>query len=205
MRGGGLPVQMQGGPVTGQQPGGQLPVPRRLGVPDRLHREPAGGQPAGRRRVQPGHRARLGAAQLQPQQPGEHLVIAEPRPGRVQRHHERAGRLQVLQHPLPALVPGQQPGQLPVDPLQDRGPQQQPPHRLGLPVQHLGQQVLRHRPLAAGELRREPRRIRMRGQRQRRQPQPRRPPLGPLMQHRQGRLVQLHPGRGEQLPGLGQR
>jgi hypothetical protein len=24
------------------------------------------------------------------------------------------------------------------------------------------------------------------------------------MQHRQGRLVQLHPGRGEQLSGLGQ-
>ena len=82
---------------------------------------------------------------------------------------------------------------------------QQPPHPLALRLQHLGQQVLRHRPLAAGELRREPLRIRAAGQRQRRQPQPRRPPLGPLMQHRQGGLVQLHPGRREQLPRLGQR
>ena len=44
----------------------------------------------------------------------------------------------------------------------------------------------------------------MPGQRQRRQPQPRRPALGPLMQHRQRRLGQLHPGRREQLPRLGQ-
>ena len=39
-------------------------------------------------------------------------------------------------------------------------------------------------------------------QRQGGQPQPGRPALGPRMQQREGRLRQLHPGRGEQLPGL---
>ncbi len=39
------------------------------------------------------------------------------------------------------------------------------------------------------------------GQPQRGQPQPRRPPLGPL--HQQRHLRQVHPGRGEQLPRLG--
>jgi len=131
-------------------------------------------------------------------------VVAEPRPGRVQRRHERVGLLQVLQHPLPALVPGQQVRQLPVHPLQDGGAQQQPPHRLALPVQHLGQQVLGHRPLGAGEPGGEPFRVGVPGQRQRRQPQPRRPPLGPLLQQRQRRPGQLHPRGVEQLPGLGQ-
>ena len=189
--------------MVGQQPGGQAPVPRRLGVPDRLHRVPVARQPPGRQLVQRGDLLWLGAAQLQLQQVGEQVVVAEPRPRRVQRHHERVRLLQILQHPLPAAAPGQQVGQLAVDPLQHAGPQQQPPHLLGLPLQHLGQQVLRHRPLGAGELRREPLRIRVPGQRQRRQPQPRRPPLGPLHQHRQRRLGQLHPGRGEQRPRLG--
>ena len=177
---------------------------RRLGVPDRLHRVPVLREPPGGGPVQPGDLARRGAPQLQPQQRGEHLVVAEPGPCRVQRDRERVRGLQVLQHLLGALVPGQQGSQLPVHPLQDGGAQQQPPHRLALPVQHLSQQVLRHRPLAAGELRREPLRIRVPGRCQRGQPESRRPPLGPLMQHRQRRPGQLHPCRREQLPRLGQ-
>jgi hypothetical protein len=92
------------------------------------------------------------AAQLQLQQAGEQVVVAEPRPRRVHRYHERVRGFQVLQHPLPAAIAGQQPGELAVDSLQDGGAQQQPPHRLALPVQHLGQQVLGHRPFGAGEL-----------------------------------------------------
>ena len=106
--GGGLPVQVQAGPVIGEQPGGQPPVPRRLGVPDRLHREPVPGEPPGGGPVQPGDLTRRGAPQLQLQQAGEQLVVAEPGPRRVQRHHERVRLLQVLQDPLPALTPGQQ-------------------------------------------------------------------------------------------------
>ena len=204
MRGRCLPAQVQAGPGIGKQPGGQPPVPRRLGVADRLHREPMPGKPPGRGRVQPGHLTRGGAPQLQLQQPGEQPVVAEPRPRRIQRHHERVRGLQVLQDPIPARTPRQRVGQLAADPLHQTGPQQQPPHLFALPLQHLGQQVLRHRPLAAGELGREPLRVRVPGQRQRRQPQPGRPPLGPLVQHPQRRPGQLHPRRRQQLPRLGQ-
>src|SRR5262249_41384375 len=144
---------------------------------------------------------RLGAAQLQLQQVGEQVVVAEPRPARVQRHHERVRLLQVRQHPLSAAIAGQQAGQLAVDPLQHAGAQQQPPHLFVLPVQHLGQQVSGTRPLGAEELGRQPRRVGVPGQRQRRQPQPRRPALGPL--HQQRRVRHVHPGRGEQLGRLG--
>ena len=162
--------------------------------------EPAGGGP-----VQRGHLVRRGAAQFQLQQVGEHLVVAEPGPARVHRDHERVGLLQVLQHALAAAGPGQQVGELAVDPLQHRGSQQQQPHLLPLPVQHLGQQVLRHRPLTAGELLGEPLRIGVPGQRQRGQPQPGRPPLGPLVQQGQRRLSQFHPGSPQQFPRLPER
>ena len=196
MGGGGLPVQVQAGPVIGEQPGRQGPVPGGLGVPDRLHRVPVHREPGGGGLVQRGDLLRSGATQLQLQQVGEQVVVAEPRPPRIQRHHERVRLLQVLQHPLPAAAPGQQVGQLPVDPVQDGGAQQQQPHRLALPVQHLGQQVLRHRPLGAGKLLSEPPRIRLPGQRQRCQPQPRRPPLSPLHQQRHlGQLSAYRRGR----------
>jgi hypothetical protein len=154
--------------------------------------------------MQPGDRGRLGAPQLKLKQVGEQVMIAEPGPPGVQRGHERVGRLQILQGPLPAAVAGQQVGQLSVDPRQDRRSQQQPPYLLVLPVQHLGQQVFGDRPLAAGELRRELFRILVSVQRQRRQPQPRRPPLGPLVQQSERPVRQPHPGRVEQRSRLGQ-
>jgi hypothetical protein len=119
------------------------------------------GQPPGGGAVQRGPLVRLGAAQLQLQQVREQPMVAEPRPAPVQRDHERAGLLQILQDPFPATGPGQQVGEVAIDPLQEGSPQQQPPHLLALPVQHLGQQVLGYRPLAAGELRGEPLRVRV--------------------------------------------
>jgi hypothetical protein len=129
-------------------------------------------------------------------------VIAEPGPPRIHRNHERAGLLQILQNSLPARLPGQQAGQFAVDPFADRGAQQQPPHWLALPFQHLGQQVLGHRPLGAGELCREPLRVGVTAQRQRGQPQPGRPPFGPRQQPLQRRVGQLYAGRREQRPRL---
>ena len=88
-----LPVQVQAARVSDEQPGGYRPVPGGLGVPDRFHRVPVCGQPVGGGLVQRGDFSRRGPPQLQLQQVGEHLVVAEPRPGRVQRHHERVGFL----------------------------------------------------------------------------------------------------------------
>ena len=121
------PSSAQAEPVIGQQPGGQAPVLRRLGVPDRLDRVPVPGEPSGGGADAARGARRRGTPQLQLQQVGEHLVVAEPGPPRIQRDHERAGLLQVLQHPLPAAAPGQQVGQLAADPLGHRGAQQQPP------------------------------------------------------------------------------
>ena len=200
--GGAQPAEPDADPVVRQQAGGQVPVLRRLGVADRLDRVPAVRVPPGGDGVQRGQFGRRAAPQLQLQQVGEQLMVAEPGPPRVQRDHERACLLELLQDPLPARALGQQVGQFAVHPLQHRGPQQQPPDRLGLPLQHLGQQVLRDRALAAGELGREPVRIRVPGQRQRRQPQPRRPALGPVIQPGQRRIGERYPRRREQRPRL---
>ena len=157
----GLPVQVQARPVIGEQPGGQTKITRGLGVPDRLRRVPVRAEPGRGGQVQLASLRGRGSAQLQRQQPGEHLVVAEPGPGGVHGHHKCVGLLQVLQDPFPAVVAGQQIGQLTVDPFEDRGPQKQPPHLFVLPVEHLGQQVFGHRPLAARELGREPLRVRV--------------------------------------------
>ncbi len=127
--------------MIGEQPGGPLPVPRRLRVTDRLHREPVLREPPGRRLVQPGDLARRGAAQLQLQQVREQVMIADPGPRRVQRYHERVRLLQLLQHPLAPRAPGHRIGQRAGHPLQHRGPQQQPPHLLALP---LGERLQEH-------------------------------------------------------------
>ena len=89
MGGGGLPVQVQAGPVIGEPPGSEIPVPGGLGVPDRLHRVPVLREPVSGHPVHRGDLNRRGAAQLQLQQPGEHLVVAEPGPRHIQRDHER--------------------------------------------------------------------------------------------------------------------
>ena len=189
--------------MVSQQPGGQAPVLRGLGMPDRLDRVSVPGEPPSSQLVQCCDFPRFGVAQLQLQQVSEEMVIPEPGPRRVQRHHERVRLFQILQHALPARASGQQVGKLAVDPLQDTGPQQQPPDVLTLPIQHLGQQVFGHRPLGAGELFGEPLRIRVPGQRQRRQPQPRRPPFSPVHQLRHRRSWQIHSGRDEQGLRLG--
>ena len=202
VRGGAQPLEPEAEPVVREQAAGQVPVRCGNRVPDSLQREAVRRVPAGRGGVQRGQFGRRAAPQLQLQEVGEQLVIAEPGPPRIQRDDERVGLLELLQDPLAARTSGQQVGQFAVHPVQHRGPQQQPPDRLGLPLQHLGQQVLRDRALAAGELGRETVRLRMPGQRQRGQPQPRRPALGPVIQPGQRWLGQRYPGRLEQGPRL---
>ena len=75
-------------------------------------------------------------------------------------------------------------------------------HVAGLAVQHLGEQVLRDRPVAAGELRDEPLRVGVTGQGERREAQARGPPFGPLVQQRRSGLGQRDTRGGEQLAGL---
>ena len=71
-----------------------------------------------------------------------------------------------------------------------------------LAVQHLGEQVLGDRAVAAGELRDEPLRVGVTGQGDRREPQARGPPLGPLVQQRRPRRRQRDTRGIKQLAGL---
>jgi hypothetical protein len=96
-------------------------------VPDCLDRVAVPGVPARRGLVQRGQVGRAGSPQLQLQEVGEELVVAEPGPPCVQRDDERARLLEPLQDPLTAGPAGQQVGQLAVDPGQDGGPEQQLP------------------------------------------------------------------------------
>ena len=185
-------------PVIGQDTDGQAPVTGGLGVPDRFRGEAVRGQPVRGGGVQHRKLIRLGRLQLQLQQVGEQPVVAEPGPGRVQRDHERARLLQLLQNPSSAGATAQQVGELAVDPLENRCTQQQPANLPRLALQHLGQQILGHRPLTAREPGHKPFWVRVPRQRQRRQPQPGRPALGALMQSRERRRGQFHPGRFQQ-------
>ena len=64
----------------------------------------------------------------------------------------RRWRRPALEDVLGPGLAAQEVAQGTVDPLEQRRAQQQPPHRCGLAVQHLGEQVLGHRALAAREL-----------------------------------------------------
>ena len=110
MRGGGLPAKIEVDPVVRQQTCGQAPVPRRLGVTDRLDGVSVPGVPSGGSGVQCRQAARFGMPKLQLEQVGEQAVVAEPGPASVQRNDERPGLLQVLQDPLPARTSCKQVG-----------------------------------------------------------------------------------------------
>ena len=71
-----------------------------------------------------------------------------------------------------------------------------------LAFQHLGDQVLGDRAVAAGELRDEPLRVGVTGQGDRREPQARGPPFGPLVQQRRPGLGQRDARGVEQLAGF---
>ena len=119
------------------------------------------------------------APELEAQEIGEQLVIAEPRPLAVDREDERVRILELEQDPLRAGRPERADRRAAVHALEDRGAEQEPPHRLGLALQDLGEQVVRHGPLAARELGDESLRVGVTGERERREPQSRDPPFGP--------------------------
>ena len=98
-----------------------------------------------------------------------------------------------------ARAAGQQIGQFTVDAIEQGGAQQQLLHLLRLAVQHLGDQILGDRPVAAGELRDETLRVGVTGQRDHREPQARGPPFRPLMQPRRSGLRQRDTRGIEQL------
>ncbi len=176
--------------MVGEQPGRVGPVAGRLGVPDGVGHLAVPGEPSGGLPVQRRHLVGPPAAQFQPEQIREQVVVAEPRPLGVERHDERVRVLEVQQDPFRARPGGQQIRQLTVDAIKKTGAQQQVLDLAGLALQHLGEQVLRDGAVAAGELRDEPLRVGVTGQRECGQAQARGPPFGPLVQPRRAGLGQ---------------
>ena len=83
-------IEDQADAAVKKQPRGAAPVARHLRVADRLDRvalllEPVGGRP-----MQLTHDLRKHPPQLQPQQVGKQVVVAEPGATRIDRGHKRA-------------------------------------------------------------------------------------------------------------------
>jgi hypothetical protein len=168
--------------VVGEQAGGVGPVVGGLGVADRLDDVPVLLVPASGGCVERADERRVDAPQLQAQQIGEQRVVAKPRTPHIERGHEHVGAFELVQDPLRPRAAGQRVGQWAADALEHRRAQQQVAHLGGLPLEHLGHEIAGDRALGAAELAHERFRIGMPGERARRQPQPRRPALGALVQ-----------------------
>ena len=174
------------------------PVRCRLRVPDRLGRMPMLLMPASCHAVQRVDAGGVGAAQLEPQEVGEQMVVAKPGAVRVERGDERVCLLEVEQDPLRARAAGHRVGQAPRDPVEDRGPQQELPHLRRLALQHLRHQISRDASLAAGEVTHESLRVRMPVERDRCQPQAGDPALRPLVKQGHRLVCELDLARPQQ-------
>ena len=130
------------------------------------------------------------------------MVVAEPGALGVERFDERVGVLEFQQDPFRARAAGQQIGQLAVDPIEQGGTQEQILDVGWLAFEHLGDQVLGDRAVAAGELRDEPLRVGVTGQGERREPQARRPSFRPLVQQRRSGVRQRDTRGVEKLAGF---
>ena len=161
--------------------------------------------PGGRGAVQ--RRDRLGrdAPQFEAQQIGEQVVVAKPATGGVERGDEGVLVFEPLEDRLGPRAAGEHIGQRAADALEDRRAQEQLAHLRRLALQHLGEEVARHGPLAAGELGHKALRVRVRGQRDRRQAHTGRPSLGAFVQRGETGIRQSDPAGTEQGAGFVER
>jgi hypothetical protein len=130
------------------------------------------------------------------------VVVAEPRTGGVERGDEGVLVFEPVEDRLGPHAPGEHIGQRTTDAVEDRRTQEQVAHLRRLALQHLGDEVARHGPLAAGELRHEALRVRVRRQRDHRQAQTGRPSLGALVQQGQASIGQSDPAGTEHGAGF---
>jgi len=191
--------------VVHEQACRRRPVTCRLVMVDRLDDVAVLLVPGGRAPVERWDRQRRETAQLQAQQIREQVVVAEPAAGSVERGHEGVPVLQPLEDRLGARAAAQRIGQRPADAREDRGAQQQLAYLRWLVLQHLGEEVARHRTLAAGELGHEALRVGVCGQRDRRQPQAGRPSLGAIVERDDSGVRQRDAAGSQHRPGLRER
>ena len=171
-------------PEPFHQASGGVNVPGGDGVLQRILRQVIAQAPARGAATQDGHQVGLLAVQLRQEHVAEQVVVAVPVAPPVQRHQQQVRPLQVGQG---RGGPGQlkhRVAQWPGHPLQHRGPGQEYPLPAGDPRQELRLHVLAHQPVVTAEGDRRARDGAAFAQVQRREVQPGRPALGPLMELR---------------------
>ena len=198
-----LAVEQQVDPVAAEQLARQLPV---------AAERPRGGSPRPRGRARRASRRRAGAAPATSRAPraaargaagrraggGSGTTCARRRPPPRTRSPPRARAAAARRRARPV----RQVGERAVDALEDAGAQQQRAHLGRLAGEHLVEQVVGDRALAAGELGDEARGRVVARERQRRQPQPGRPALGALVQAADVARVDRDARPGQQLARL---
>jgi X-Pro dipeptidyl-peptidase C-terminal non-catalytic domain len=177
-------------------------VTRRRRVPDRLIGITLCAVPCAGPPVQLGSQPGLGARQLLAQHIAEQLMVAEPLAPAVEADQEQVRPLNLLQPDDPVRPARHRVAGRAAQPLQDRGAQQELAQPPGLGGDELVE-VLGDLPVIAGERGHERLPVALVLKRQRGQPQPGRPALGPLPQQRHlGRLEPEREGVVQQRPGL---
>ena len=109
--------------------------------------------PRGRRAVDGDGTLRALGREPGPQQVGEQVVVPPPAPDVVERDEEQVRPLDLLERRLAVGPAGDGVAQLPAQPIEDRGLQQERPKVVGLAIEHLLGEVVQHVAVAAGERR----------------------------------------------------
>ncbi len=172
--------------VLADEIAGEPPVRGRLRMADRLDRELVLRIPLGRGAMQLRDGIGLCAPQLEAKKIGEQLVVAEPGPLRVDGEDERIGILELEQDPFRPCRSEEPIGERSVHALEDRGSKEEPANGLGLALQDLGEQVVRHGPLAPREFGDEALWVGLAREREHREPESRRPSLRPGLERADG-------------------
>jgi hypothetical protein len=140
--------------------------------------------------VQLGNPGGLFGLQAGAEQVGEQVVVAPPAAHLVQRHHEQPGPFGLLQQRLAARPAGDRIAQLPRQPFQHRGLQQELTHPVRLLLEDLFGEVVQDMAVAAGECGDEAVDVVLSAQRQGGQLQPGGPALGTRGERRGDRVRQ---------------
>ena len=121
------------------------------GVAERLRRAPGVDVPVRGAGVQPAHVGGCAEAQLRAQQLAQQRVVAVPGPVVAERGDQRVLALELREHVLGVRAAGQPVGEVAADEVDDRRAQQEVDEVVRLLGEHLGDQVVGHRGVVAGE------------------------------------------------------
>ncbi len=120
-------------------------------VPDRVGRLAVVGVPGARPAMELDRRVGVLVEEPRAQHVGEQVVVPVPLASIVERDHEQVLSVQRLERRLPAGRAGHRVAERPLQPVEDRRLQQEPPDGFGLALQHLAHQVVDDEAIVTGE------------------------------------------------------